>query len=50
MVYFRIFRRSVLVLNSLDAALDLQEKRFAIYSDRPRRIMAELYVFYTAVP
>ncbi|KAM5541051.1 hypothetical protein V8D89_005362 [Ganoderma adspersum] len=42
LVYFRILGRRILVLNSLDAALTLQEKRAAIYSDRPRRVMAEL--------
>ncbi|KZT01777.1 cytochrome P450 [Laetiporus sulphureus 93-53] len=34
-VYFRVFTRRVLVLNSLKAATDLLESRSTIYSDRP---------------
>ncbi|KAF4617261.1 hypothetical protein D9613_005667 [Agrocybe pediades] len=37
-----IFGRRLFVLNSREVALDLFEKRSAIYSDRPRRTMAEL--------
>ena len=48
LLYLRIFSRSVLVLNSLEAAIDLQEKHFAIYSDRPRRVMAELLSRFNA--
>ena len=45
-VYAKIFRRPLLVLNSLRAAQDLLEKKSANFSDRPRLILlAELYVF-----
>ena len=43
-VFAKIFRRPVLVLNSLRAAQELLEKRSGNYSDRPRLILlAELY-------
>ncbi|KAH9943944.1 cytochrome P450 [Amylocystis lapponica] len=35
MVFFRVFRRKVMVLNSLQAAIDLLDNRSSIYSDRP---------------
>ncbi|KZT01116.1 cytochrome P450 [Laetiporus sulphureus 93-53] len=35
LVYFRIYGRRMLILNSLQAALDLLDTRSAIYSDRP---------------
>ena len=38
-VYSSIFGRSVIVINSVQAALDLLDKRSSIYSDRPRLIM-----------
>ncbi|KAG9219881.1 hypothetical protein CCMSSC00406_0010053 [Pleurotus cornucopiae] len=44
-VYLRIFGRNLLVLNSLEAAIDLFEKRSAIYSDRPKRVMGQLCGF-----
>lgn len=34
----------MLILSSLEAAIELEEKRAPLYSDRPRRVMAELYV------
>lgn len=41
-VFLRVFGCSLLVLNSVEAVTDLFETRSAIYSDRPRRVMAEL--------
>ncbi|KAI0353745.1 cytochrome P450 [Trametes cingulata] len=41
MVYLRVFNRSIIVLNSIEAAIELQDKRASVYSDRPRRVMAE---------
>ncbi|KAH9886935.1 cytochrome P450 [Cubamyces lactineus] len=38
-VYAKLFRRPVLVLNSLRAAQDLLEKKSGKYSDRPRLIL-----------
>ncbi|RPD52976.1 cytochrome P450 [Lentinus tigrinus ALCF2SS1-7] len=44
-VYLRVFSRSMLLLNSLEAATELLEKRSSIYSDRPSRTMAKLSGF-----
>ena len=45
MIYFRLFRRPTLILNSLVAARDLLDKRSVKYSDRPRMVlMSEMYV------
>lgn len=42
-VYARLFRTPALVINSVQAAQDLMEKRSSKYSDRPRFILlAEL--------
>ncbi|KAL1941278.1 hypothetical protein VTO73DRAFT_7490 [Trametes versicolor] len=41
-VYLRVLNRSMLILSSLEAAIELEEKRAPLYSDRPRRVMAEL--------
>jgi hypothetical protein len=38
-IYFGAFGRSIVVLNSVEAAVDLLEKRSSIYSDRPRFVM-----------
>ncbi|OJT11090.1 O-methylsterigmatocystin oxidoreductase [Trametes pubescens] len=38
-VYFEILRTPAIVLNSVEAARDLLDKRSAIYSDRPRLVM-----------
>lgn len=35
-----LFRQNVIIINSRKVAVDLLEKRSAIYSDRPRLIMA----------
>jgi len=44
-VYINVLGRSVVILNSLQAARELLEKKSLIYSDRPRFVlMAELYV------
>ncbi|KAF8524233.1 cytochrome P450 [Gautieria morchelliformis] len=43
LVYFRLFRQPVILINTRQAACDLLEKRSSIYSDRPNDfIMAEL--------
>jgi hypothetical protein len=39
LTYLKILNRSVLVLNSHEAAKDLLEKRGKIYSDRPHSVM-----------
>ncbi|KAI0717422.1 cytochrome P450 [Cerioporus squamosus] len=40
LVYLNVFGQGLLFVNSYDAAVDLLEKRGAIYSDKPRMIMA----------
>ncbi|KAF9546749.1 cytochrome P450 [Agrocybe pediades] len=45
-----IFGRRLFVLNSREAAVDLLEKRSAIYSDRPRRAMTDLCGFGKSAP
>ncbi|KAH9022256.1 hypothetical protein EDB85DRAFT_1996652 [Lactarius pseudohatsudake] len=37
-MYLSVFVRGILVVNSQRVAVDLLEKRFNIYSDRPRYI------------
>ncbi|KAK0458177.1 cytochrome P450 [Desarmillaria tabescens] len=44
-VYLRVFGRSILVLNSLEAITDLYEQRSSIYSDKSPRAMGELSGF-----
>lgn len=45
-VYARLLGKEMIILNTLQAARDLLEKRSAIYSDRPRSVLLEeLYVF-----
>ncbi|KAI0753694.1 cytochrome P450 [Fomes fomentarius] len=39
MIYFRLFRTPTVVLNSLEGARDLLDKRSAKYSDRPRLVL-----------
>ncbi|KAI0655730.1 cytochrome P450 [Cubamyces menziesii] len=42
-IYVRLFRTPMVVLNSIEAARDLLDKRSSIYSDRPRMVLlAEL--------
>lgn len=43
-IRLKVFRRSLIILNSQEVASDLLEKRCTIYSDRPRFPMLELYV------
>lgn len=44
-VYAHLLGKDVVILNSMQAARDLLEKRSAIYSDRPRFVLlTELYV------
>lgn len=45
-MYLNMLRRSVVVLNSVEAAIDLLEKRSANYSDRPPFPIFELCVCY----
>ncbi|KAJ7591557.1 cytochrome P450 [Mycena floridula] len=45
LVYLRIFGRSILVLNSIEAVQELFERRSSTYSDRPKRVMGELCGF-----
>lgn len=42
-IYARSFGQHFVVLNRLDDAIELFEKRSGIYSDRPHLPMAELY-------
>ncbi|KAK0458203.1 cytochrome P450 [Desarmillaria tabescens] len=44
-IYLRVFGRSILVLNSLEAITDLCEQRSSIYSDKSRRVMGEMSGF-----
>jgi hypothetical protein len=37
--YFKAFKKSIVLLNSAQAAIDLLNKRSSIYSDRPRFVM-----------
>ena len=39
-VQARLFRQSIVIINSHKAAVELLEKKSAIYSDRPRLVMA----------
>ena len=43
-VYLKVFNRSLVVLNSHQAVIDLFEKRSTCYSNRPVRHMATLFV------
>ncbi|KZT66957.1 cytochrome P450 [Daedalea quercina L-15889] len=45
-MHFSAFGRSVVVLNSKTAVFDLLEKRSAIYSDRPRSVLAGEMIGY----
>lgn len=45
-MHFNILGQHIIVLNSLDAAIDLLEKRSRIYSDRPLLPVTDLYEFY----
>jgi Cytochrome P450 len=39
LIYFKVLGQSILVVNSLEVATDLMEKRGNIYSGRPRDVM-----------
>ena len=43
-MHMTLLGQSVVVLGSYEATIELLEKRSANYSDRPRSVMAELYV------
>lgn len=45
-LYFNILGRPVVVLNSVEAAADLLNKRGSNYQDRPRFVLFEVYVPY----
>lgn len=40
LVYLNVFGQGLLFVNSYEAAVDLLEKRGAIYSDKPKMVMA----------
>jgi hypothetical protein len=40
-MYLNAFGQSILIINSLKAAFELLDRRANIYSDRPRRIVAQ---------
>lgn len=44
-MYLRVLTKDVIVLNTMQAATDLLEKRSAIYSDRPPLPMVDMCVF-----
>lgn len=46
-IHLQFLGRSVVVLNSVQAAVDLLEKRSANYSDRPKFIIYETYTTTT---
>lgn len=41
-MHVRVFGQSMIILNSLEAVVDLLEKRSSNYSDRPRAEMLSL--------
>lgn len=43
-LYFNTLRQPIVVLNSVEACVDLLDKRGGNYSDRPRFVLLELYV------
>lgn len=44
-MYFKIFRTPAIVLNTIEAARDLLDRRSAKYSDRPRMVLfSEMWV------
>lgn len=46
LIYLRIFGQGILFLNSVEATIEILEKRGAMYADRPRTVMlSELYVY-----
>lgn len=46
-IYLNALGQSIVVLNSQQAALDLLQRRAAIYSDRPQTVVVgELYVLH----
>jgi hypothetical protein len=47
-MYLHCLGKSMVVLDSVQAATDLLDKRSHIYSDRPRFVVFELYVFPTS--
>ena len=48
-VYLNAVNQPILVVNDYDAAVELMERRSAIYSSRPPLKMATMYVFKTAL-
>ena len=40
LVYLNVCGQGILFVNTYDAAVDLLEKRGAIYSDKPKMVMA----------
>jgi hypothetical protein len=44
-LYFNTLGQPIVVLSSVKATVDLLDKRGANYSDRPRFVLLELYVF-----
>lgn len=50
-VFIRVFGRPTLIVNSVQAAFDLMEKRSTKYSDRaPSVLFSELYVLHIQHP
>lgn len=45
-VHIRVFRQHMVILNSLDVAKELLEKRSSIYSDRPHLTMIDMWSYF----
>jgi hypothetical protein len=48
-VYLETFGKGILILDSMEAVVDLLERRGSIYSSRPQVVMSELYVSASVV-
>ena len=44
MVYLKVFGQHTVAINSYELAVELLDKRSAVYSDRPDMVMGKLYV------
>ena len=43
-MHLKVLNQNIIILNSVKAASELLDKRGALYSDRPRFIVFEMYV------
>lgn len=42
LIYFKVFNQDIILVNSVEIAMDLLDKRSRIYSDRPQVPMVEM--------